>query len=267
MRAEAPRDPWISQPRPNPRAPVRLFCLPYAGGGASSYRLWPAYLPDIDVVAIQLPGREERVCEPASRDASELCAQLAAVMAPYLDRPFALFGHSMGGLIAFELARLLRTVGAPTPVHLFVSAHSGPRTVSSLPPVAAMADDELAALLRQLGGTRDEVLADAEMMTLVLPLMRSDLTLCQSYRYVLAEPLACPISVFGGIFDKLVRRPDLLAWEAETSGVFRSRMFPGGHFFFDDLKPRVLQALTDDVAAHRAPPVVSTPMYRAGALS
>ena len=85
--------------------------------------------------------------------------------------------------------------------------------------------------------------------------------------YVLDEPLTCPISVFGGIFDKIVRRPDLLAWEAETSGVFRARVFPGGHFFFDDLKPRVLQALTDDLAAHHAPPVVSTSMYRAGALS
>jgi medium-chain acyl-[acyl-carrier-protein] hydrolase len=267
MRAEAPRDPWISRPRPNPRAPVRLFCLPYAGGGASSYRAWPACLPDIDVVAIQLPGREDRVCEPAFSNASELCTQLVAVLAPYLDRPYALFGHSMGGLIAFELVRLLRTIGAPSPIHLFVSAHSGPRKVSSLPPVAGMSDDELAALLRRLGGTRDEVLADAEMMTLVLPLMRCDLTLCESYRYVPAEPLACPISVFGGIFDKIVRRPDLLSWEAETSGVFRARMFPGGHFFFDDLKPRVLQALSDDLGPHRAPTATSTSMYHAGAHS
>lgn len=268
MRAEARRDPWISRPRPNPRAPLRLFCFPYAGGGASSYREWPAYLPaDIDVVAVQLPGREERVCEPAFSSAPELCLQLAAVLAPYLDRPFALFGHSMGGLIAFELARLLRTIGARSPLHLFVSAHSGPRTVNSIPPVAGMSDDELAALLRRLGGTRDEVLADAEMMRLVLPLMRCDLTVCESYRYVLAEPLACPISVFGGIFDKIVLRPDLLAWDAETTGVFRARMFPGGHFFFDDLKPRVLQALSDDLAAHRAPAVASTSMYQAGAPS
>jgi medium-chain acyl-[acyl-carrier-protein] hydrolase len=268
MRAEARGDPWISRPRPNPGAPLRLFCFPYAGGGASIYREWPAYLPtDIDVVAIQLPGREERVCEPAFSNASELCLQLAAVLAPYLDRPFALFGHSMGGLIAFELARLLRTIGAPSPIHLFVSAHSGPRKVNSFPPVAGMSDDELAALLRRLGGTRDEVLADAEMMRLVLPLMRCDLTVCESYRYVLAEPLACPISVFGGILDKIVRRPDLQAWDAETSGVFRARMFPGGHFFFDDLKPRVLQALSDDLAAHRAPAVASTTMYQTGAPS
>lgn len=268
MPADAPRDPWISRLRPNPRATVRLFCLPYAGGGASSYRAWPAYLPaDIDVMAIQLPGREERVCEPAFRDASELCAQLTAVVAPYLDRPFALFGHSMGGLLAFELARRFRTIGAPCPVHLFISAHSGPRAVYGLPRVAAMSDEEFAALLRRLGGTRDEVLADAEMMTLVLPLMRCDLSVCESYRYVLDEPLTCPISVFGGILDKLVRRPDLLAWDAETSGVFRARMFPGGHFFFDDLKPRVLQALTDDLAAHRAPAVVSTSMFQTGAPS
>ena len=268
MRAEARRDPWIIRQRPNPLAALRLFCFPHAGGGASIYRAWPAGLPaDIDVVAVQLPGREERLSEPAFRNASELCQQLAAVLAPYLDRPFALFGHSMGGLLAFELSRVFRTIGAPSPVHLFVSGHSGPRTVHSFPPMAGMSDDDLVALIRRLGGTREEVLADAEMREIMLPLLRSDLMVCESYRYVLAEPIACPISVFGGIFDKIVRRPDLLAWDAETSGVFRARMFPGGHFFFEDLRPRVLQALGDDLAAHRAPAVASNSVYHAGAPS
>lgn len=268
MQAEARPDPWIVRPWPNPRASLRLFCFPYAGGGTSIYRAWPAYLhADVEVVAVQLPGREARMCEPAYSDASALCLRLAEVLAPYLDRPFALFGHSMGGLLAFELSRLFRTIGAPSPVHLFVSGHSGPRKVYSLPPTAGMSDDDLVALIRRLGGTPDEVLADAEMMALVLPLLRSDLMVCESYRYVLGEPLACPISVFGGIFDQIVRRPDLLTWDAETCGVFRARMFPGGHFFFDDLKPRLLQAITDDLAAHRAPAVAATSMFQGGAPS
>src|SRR5690349_1857727 len=104
MPAETHSDPWIVRPRPNPRARLRLFCFPYAGGGASTYRSWPAYLRDeIEMVAVQLPGREERLREPAFDSASELCLQLASVLAPYLDRPFALFGHSMGALVAFEL--------------------------------------------------------------------------------------------------------------------------------------------------------------------
>lgn len=268
MLAETRPDPWISRPRPNPRAHLRLFCLPYAGGGASTYREWPAYLPaDIEVVAVQFPGREERVLEPAFSNASELCLQLAAVLAPYLDHPFALFGHCMGGLVSFELTRLLRKIGAPLPVHLFISGHAGPRKVYDFPPMAGMSDDELAALIRRLGGTRDEVLADPDVMRLMLPLLRCDLTVCESYRYVPAEPLVCPISVFGGILDKVVRRPDLLLWDAESCGGFQARMFPGGHFFFDDLKPRLLQAITDDLAAHHAPTVASTSTYHGGAPS
>lgn len=266
MPAEVLPDPWIIRPRPNPRARLRVFCFPYAGGGASTYRSWPAHLPgDIEVVAVQLPGREERLREPAFSRASELCPQLATVLAPYLDRPFALFGHSMGALVAFELTRLLRSIGAPFPVHLFVSAHCGPRKVYCFPPVAGMSDDELLRLLHRLGGTRDEVLAEGDVMRLMLPLLRHDLTVCESYRYVAAEPLACPISAFGGIRDDVVRRADVLAWGAETAGGFQARMFPGGHFFLDDVKPRLLQAITDDLAAHRAPAAVSTPMHHEGA--
>jgi medium-chain acyl-[acyl-carrier-protein] hydrolase len=268
MPAETRPDPWIIRPRPNPHARLRLFCLPYAGGGASTYREWPAHLAaDIEVVAVQFPGREERIRERALSDASELCLQLAAVLAPYLDRPFALFGHCMGGLVSFELTRLFRVIGAPLPVHLFISGHAGPRKVYSFPPMAGMSDDELVALIRRLGGTRDEVLADPDVMRLMVPLLRCDLTVCESYRYVAAEPLACPISVFGGILDKVVRRPDLLLWDAETRGGFQARMYPGGHFFFDDLKPRLLQVITDDLAAHRAPAVAATSMYQRGALS
>jgi medium-chain acyl-[acyl-carrier-protein] hydrolase len=268
MLAETRPDPWIIRPRPNPHARLRLFCLPYAGGGASTYREWPGHLAaDIEVVAVQFPGREERIRERAFSDASELCLQLAAVLAPYVDRPFALFGHCMGGLVSFELTRLFRTIGAPLPVHLFISGHAGPRKVYSFPPMAGMSDDELLALIRRLGGTRDEVLADPDVMRLMVPLLRCDLTVCESYRYVAAEPLACPISVFGGILDKVVRRPDLLLWDAETRGGFQARMYPGGHFFFDDLKPRLLQAITDDLAAHRAPAAAATPTYHAGAPS
>jgi len=265
MPAETLPDPWIVRPRPNPHARLRLFCLPYAGGGASTYRRWPALLPaDIEVAAVQLPGREERLREPACSNASELCQQLAAVLAPYLDRPFALFGHCLGGLVAFELTRLLRTIGAPAPVHLFISGHGGPRKVYGFPSLTGVTDAELVRLLRRLGGAPDELLADGNLMQLMLPLLRCDLTVCQTYRYVAAEPLACPISAFGGIRDEVVRRADVLAWSAETCGGFQARMFPGGHFFLDEAKPRLLQAITDDLTARGAAAGASSSLPHGG---
>ncbi|HEX2691983.1 MAG TPA: alpha/beta fold hydrolase [Kofleriaceae bacterium] len=248
------RDPWIVRSRPNPRARLRLFCFPFAGGGASTYRGWPAHLPaDIEAIAVQLPGREERLREPAFTSPSELCARLVAVLASYFDRPFGFFGHSMGALLAFELTRMLRTTGGPSPAHLFVSAHCGPKKPPCLPSVIGTTDRELWGLVRRLGGTRDEVLVDDDLMRLMLPLLRADLTMCETYRYVAAEQLDCPISAFGGTLDAYVRRADLLAWSAETHGAFQARMFPGGHFFLDDVKPRLLQAITDDLAASGGP--------------
>jgi len=247
-------DPWVIYPRPNPRARLRLFCFPFAGGGASTYRSWPAHLPaDIDVAAVQLPGREDRLREPAFHDARAVCSKLIDVLAPHFDRPFALFGHSMGALLAFELAQMLCAAGGPAPAHLFVSAHCGPRKAHCLPSVVGLSDRELVALLQTLSGTRDEVLQDADVMTLLLPLFRADLTICETYRYGAPEPLRCPISAFGGTFDDYVRRADVVAWRAETRGGFQARMFPGGHFFLNEAKPRLLQAVTDDLAAYGHP--------------
>ena len=263
-----PTNPWLVRPRPLPRARLRLFCLPYAGGGASTYRGWPAHLPaDIEVLAVQLPGREERLREPAFTSATELCQQLVTVLDPYLDRPFALFGHSMGGLISFELTRTLRALGRSLPAHLFVSAHCGPRKPYCLPAVAGMSDRDLLGLLRRMGGTRNEVLADTDVMRLMLPLFRADLSVCETYRYTPAEPLPCPISAFGGILDEYVRRGDVLAWGAETAASFQGRMFPGGHFFLDDARPRLLQAVADDLTAHGAAPSAPSSLPHGGIAS
>jgi len=254
MPANPQSNPWILRPRPNPHARLRLFCLPYAGGGASTYCAWPAHLPpDIEVMAVQLPGREERLSEPAFIDASQLCVQLVAVLAPYVDQPFALFGHSLGALVSFELARLLRTLGAPGPGHLFISGHSGPRKIHGFPPLNGISDDGLLRVLQRMGGAPDGLVAVSDVKRLVLPPLRCDLSLCEAYRYVAAEPLACPISAFGGTLDDVVRRADVLAWGAETMGGFRARMLPGGHFFLNNAMPRLLQAITDDLASAVVP--------------
>lgn len=243
------RDPWVVRPRPDPRAHLRLFCFPFAGGGATTYRGWPAHLPpDIEVVAVQLPGREDRLREEPFTDVFELTPVVAQALAPYLDRPFALFGHSMGALVAFELARALERAGGPAPEHLFVSARSAPTVRYSLPSVGGMSDREVLGLLRRLGGTPPDALRDPDLMRLVLPRFRADLTLCERYLYSPDRKLSCPISALGGALD-FFRRGELTGWAAETRAAFQLRMFPGGHFFIDEARARVLQVVAEALAA------------------
>lgn len=213
------------------------------------FRSWDVHLPaDIEVVSIQLPGRENRVHEPACRSVEVLAAKLARVLAPELDRPFAIFGHSMGGLVAFELARNLRRAGGAEPRRLIVSGHGGPRRSPSLPLISAAADAEVLARLRRLGGTPEEALRDEQLMAIVLPLFRADLAVCETYAYAAEDPLGCPISAYGGTLDKDVRRQDLGAWQAESRGPIRVRMFPGGHFFIRESMDRVMEAIGEDLA-------------------
>jgi medium-chain acyl-[acyl-carrier-protein] hydrolase len=253
MHGNSAPDRWVIRPRPNARAHLRLFCLPFAGGGASAFRGWPAHLPpEIEVAAVQLPGREERLREPPFRDATALATRLVDALTPHLDRPFGLFGHSMGALVAFELTRALRRAGAPLPTNLLVSARCSPRRPHLLPPVQGMSDGDMVAQLRRLGRTPDEVLGDPEILKIVLPLFRADLTLCESYVYTAEEPLDCPVSAFGGLHDEWIRRDDLAAWRVETKGAFRARAFPGGHFFLFDATARLLQAIAEDLLDERA---------------
>jgi medium-chain acyl-[acyl-carrier-protein] hydrolase len=247
-------DRWIVRPRTNARARLRLLCFPYASGGASAFLRWPEHLPaDIEVAPVQLPGREERLGEEPYRDLRSLTAKLVEVLAPYLDRPFAVFGHSAGALVAFELTRALRRSGSPLPVHLFVSGRVGPTRPHRLAALSGMTDPESIEQLRRYGGTPEEVLRDRDFMELILPVFRADLALCETYVYVREEPLACPVSAFGGTLDDHVAREDLASWRDETRGAFRLRMFPGGHFFIRDVRPRLLQAISEDLGALEGP--------------
>lgn len=249
MSTELATSAWLVRPRPVARPRLRLFCFPYAGGGASAYRGWAPHMPpDIDVVAVQLPGREERLRETPFHDLRELLPVIADELAPWLNVPYALFGHSMGALIAFELARTWAAQGRPETARLFVSAHCGPRKPHCLPSIEGMSDVALAVLLKQLGGSSDAALADRELMEIMLPLIRADLTICERYRYAPGEPLSSPVTALGGIFDTFVRRSDVAAWRAETRGAFDQHMFPGGHFFLDGSRARVLQLVVESLA-------------------
>jgi medium-chain acyl-[acyl-carrier-protein] hydrolase len=172
---------------------------------------------------------------------------LAEAIQPQLDRPFAFFGHSMGAMICFELARRLRREGGARPRHLFVSGRTAPQLKADRPSPHDLPQDEFESELRRLKGTPDKVLAHAELMQLVLPPLRADFTLVGTYAYSPEPPLACPISAYGAVEDEEVSRENLEAWREQTTAAFNVRMFPGGHFFLHDARPLLLRTLAREL--------------------
>ncbi len=242
-------DAWAVGRKPKPHARLRLYCLPYAGGSASIFRTWPTSFPaDIDVWPIQYPGRESRLREPPLKDLRALVNALGQALLPVLDLPYALFGHSMGGLIAFELARWLaeRSTG---PVHLFVSGARAPHGSGPGIPIHALPDAQFIEALRLLNGTPEPVLRNGQLMELFLPILRADFEAVETYRYVPGEPLGCPISAFGGRDDRKVGEKDLVAWKQQTRAHFQWRLLPGDHFFVRSAPQPLLQAIAQDLSA------------------
>lgn len=240
MTATMLRDAWLKSSRPNPEAELRLFCFPFAGGGASVFARWGHLLPNrIEVTAVQPPGREERLGEPAFRRADQLIDELLPRLAPMADRPYALFGHSMGAFLAYETARALSARDRP-PVHLFVSAQRAPHLPLNRPTSYDLPDARFEARLRALNGTDDAALESRELMELLLPLLRSDFELSETYVRRVQAQIDCPITVFGGASDAEVDRHGLAAWEEVTRGPVRIEMFDGDHFF---LRPHVRELL------------------------
>lgn len=237
--------------RQNPAACFRLFCLPYAGGGASIFRAWSDILPqEIEVCSIQLPGRENRLMDPLFTELEPLVQTLADIVLPHLDKPFALFGHSMGALVAFELCRTLYQKRMLSPVHLFVAGHRAPQLPNPREPTHDLPTPLLLEQLRRLNGTSKEVFQNGELMQLMLPILRADLAICETYRYVASDSLTCPLSAFGGLLDGEVGYGDLVAWQSQTSSTFTIRMFPGDHFFLHSCRLPLLQAIASDLAQY-----------------
>lgn len=240
--------PWITCRKPNPQARLRLFCFPYAGTGVSIFRTWPDGLPaDVEVCPIQFPGRGTRLMEAPFTRLSPLVQALAQALGPLLDKPFAFFGHSLGALVGFELARQLRRQSGVQPIRLFVSAHRAPQIPLRDQPIHALPDEKFLHELRRLNGIPDQVLAEAELMQIMLPVLKADLAVFETYLYATEPPLDCAISTFGGLQDGKVSRDDLDSWRAQTTGPFSLRMFAGDHFFLNTARPRLLQTLSEEL--------------------
>lgn len=231
---------------------LKLFCLPYSGASAMFYSPWRRKLPEwLMVRPLELPGRGMRMDEPLQTDIAALAARLADEIANELSTPYALFGHSLGGLLAFELVHALRARGLPAPLALFVSATAGPvrRDVSDY--AVEKSDAQLLDRLRELQGTSESVLANTELMQLMLPILRADFLLCGSFVYGAREPLDMPIHVFGGKQDS-VSVEELLDWQEETLTGFSLDMFEGHHFYLVEQQAALLRQLRRYAEQHLA---------------
>jgi medium-chain acyl-[acyl-carrier-protein] hydrolase len=237
---------WLAGHRPSPDASVRLLCFAGAGGSASSFWAWPAALPaSIDVCGVQLPGRQARLHEPAITDLDALVHAIDTALEPIADVPVALFGHSFGALLAYELARRMRARGCAIE-HLFVAALHPPDQAAPPPLLHILPDDDLVAMLMELNGTPAELLAHPELIELAIPAIRADLTLGETYRYRPDDgPLDVPISAFGGDADPRAQPSDMTGWARHTRGPFRFQAFSGDHFFIDTQRPAMLTAIVE----------------------
>lgn len=242
---------WIQLHKPKSQAKIRLFCFPYAGGGAMAFFRWQnEILPEIDVCPIELPGRGKRFSEAPFISLPPLIEALAQGIEPYLTSPFAFFGHSMGSLVSFELARYLRKQQMPLPAHLFISAFRAPQLPDKDPPIHQLPDVEFIHELKRFNGTPPAVLENMELMQVLLNTLRADFAVCETYIYAEEAPLPCSLSVLGGVQDKEVSRTELEQWQKQTTRGFSLRMFPGDHFFLVPMQTLLLQAITQDLRSH-----------------
>lgn len=235
MKTASQNSAWFRCFHPRPDSAFRLFCFPYAGAGASVFRSWAQEAPTgIEVYGIQLPGREFRLREPLLTDVNAVVDAIAPEMADLLDKPFAIFGHSLGALIGFELTRRLQALSLPTPQRLFVSARQAPQVPLEGKQIHLLPEAELKAELRDYAGTPEVVLQDDSLMSLLLPVVRADIGMNETYQYVSELPISCPISAFAGLRDSKVRVASVEAWAEQTTEDFKLHCFDGNHFFLKE---------------------------------
>jgi surfactin synthase thioesterase subunit len=242
---------WLVRMKPRSRARRRLLCVPYAGVGPSAYRRWAESLPaDVEVGIVHLPGREGRLREAPFTRIEPLVDAAAPALRPYLDLPFAMFGHSMGALVAFELARRFRDEGAGVPTQLFVSGRRAPQLPPRHAPMTHLPDDQFVGeIRRRYNGIPDEVLRHPDLLALLLPGLRADLSVVETYAHRPGVPLPCPITAFGGLADPEATEAELVGWRQQTAAALSVRMLPGGHFFVQSAHEDLMRILTDELMA------------------
>ena len=224
---------WFSVRPARAVSTLRLFCFPHVGAGGGAFNLWqPAWIPDsIELWTVRLPGREQRLSERPFHHMGPLVEALYEAAATQLNGPYAFYGHSLGSLVAFEMARKIQRLGKQGPIRLLVSAHTAPQLGLCRPVLHNLPDKEFLGALRRFAGTPDEALENEDLMSIMMVALRADFEVDETYSYEEGPPLKCPISAFGGIDDADVSQPDLAAWQTHTSQKFNLHMMEGDHFF------------------------------------
>jgi medium-chain acyl-[acyl-carrier-protein] hydrolase len=226
---------------------LRLFCFPYAGGNSSIFHKWQTAMPDgVEVCPIELPGRATRIGEGLITRLPLLIESISRDLVPYLDRPFAFFGHSMGALVSFELVRYLRSIGELAPTHLFVSAWRSPELIDEHKDYV-LPDAQFIAMLRKLNGTPEEILDNPEALQLLLPILRADFEVAQTYEYRPQRPLGCAIKAFWGMQDRSTTPEMVRPWSNHTTGPFSLSILLGGHFFIQQSQPQLLKIISHEL--------------------
>jgi len=232
---------WFVPFKYNKNSYMRLFCFHYGGGSASAYRDWAKDLIDyVDLIAIQLPGRESRFSEPLLDNISDIVNELSLNFHNYLDKPYILFGHSIGALISFEFTRTLRKKAMQQPKSLIISGTKAPQVPLKRSPIHRLPTPELIQKIREYNGIPRDIIENKELMDIFLPIIRADFCISETYNYYGELPLACPIMALGGLNDDTFDSQDLLKWQEQTTALFQYELLPGDHFFIKSSYPEVI---------------------------
>ncbi|MFZ6658978.1 thioesterase II family protein [Undibacterium sp. TJN19] len=237
---------WFLITRPKPKAQYRLFCFPYAGGSATAYMAWEDLLPDnIELVAIQPPGRANRLSEGLLTSVDDMAGQIARFIPQWLDRPYMMYGHSLGAAVSFELLHVLKEKNLPMPFRYFCGARRAPHYSPRIPPIHNYPLDKFKSELKSLNGTPEIILNNADLMEIFVPILRTDFKAAYIYHRAPDVKLDCAVSIFGGALDDKVTKEDLVGWQDHFQKKADFRVFDGGHFFMDENKDLVLNAICE----------------------
>lgn len=241
---------WVAKFSKSGAVKMRLFCFPYAGGNAQVFKAWGDQLPStIEVCGIQPPGRSSRFTEPAFTDLEAMLGDLTAAIKPFLDKPFAFFGHSLGAAVSYELARRLQSQGF-APQIIFPSGRTAPHMPRKKPPIHHLPEDEFVDELKKMNGTPHEILANEELMELMVPMLRADFAMSDTYTFKPGTDLTCPMVAFGGVDDPDVDEESVRGWGEHAGGSFNYHMLPGDHFFLQGSQDQLLKLLMGYLGKH-----------------
>lgn len=237
-------NPWYLEYKKNPQAAIRLFCFHHSGGGASAYYSWVEHLsPHIEMIAIQLPGREDRFAETLTNNLKDILNALNEGFYLYKDKPFFVFGHSFGGLIAFEFIKSIYQHYSFYPRHIIISATKAPHLPFRMKHLSLLDNKTLKEELKAYNGIDEGILSNDELLELFLPIIRSDFSIYENYDYSNSNPFPCDILALSGEHDQTVMQEEILAWSTYTTGKFEHLSFPGEHFFIKDHRKNILKII------------------------